>query len=113
LFSAGDVAFYAQSQAMWTGLTRFLACLGWALTVALAGTAVCWGFGYVACGVWTSRAALRRRTGDGWAPDDDLDRGTADEVARGLTEIERYLAAAAQTRPDRRQPRRQGERDAA
>jgi hypothetical protein len=119
LFSAGDPAFYAQSQAMWTGLTRFLAYLGWAVTLALAGTAVCWGFGYVACGAWTSRAAVRRRTYEGWTPDDDLDRATADEVARGLTEIEGYLIAAAQTRQDRlqsrprQQPRAQGGRDAA
>jgi hypothetical protein len=116
LFSAGDAAFYAQSQAMWTGLTRFLAYLGWALTAALAGTAVCWGFGYVACGSWTSRAALRRRAGGQWAPDADLDRETAAEVTRGLTEIEGFLAAAAQKRQERlqsRPPRTHGERDAA
>jgi hypothetical protein len=118
LFSAGDAAYYAQSQAVWTGVVRFLAYLGWALTAALAGTAVCWGFGYVACGGWTSRAALRSPEGEAWAPDDDLDRQTADEVARGLTEIEGYLAAAAQRREDRlrsrpQQPPRPGERDAA
>jgi hypothetical protein len=113
VFSAGDPAFYAQSQAMWTGLTRFLAYLGWALTAALAGTAVCWGFGYVACGAWMSRGAVRRRAG--WAPDEDLDPDTAAEVERGLTEIEGFLAAAAETRAQRlrSRPPQRGERDAA
>jgi hypothetical protein len=118
LFSAGDAAFYAQSQAMWAGAARFLAYLGWALTAALAGTAVCWGFGYVACGAWTSRAALRRPApGDGdWVPDADLDRETAAEVARGLDQLEGFLAAAAQLRQERlesRRPRPNGERDGA
>jgi hypothetical protein len=114
LFSAGDAAFYAQSQAMWTGLSRFLAYLGWALVAALAGTAVCWGFGYVACGSWTSRTSWRRpprRTG-GWRPDQDLDPATAEEVSRGLDEIEGFLAAAAaQNRPRPAQHRPRTDRD--
>ena len=113
LFSAGDAAFYAQSQVLWTGLTRFLAYLGWALAAALAGSAVCWGFGYVACGAWTSRAVGRRPTEPEWVPDEDLDRATVEEVARGLEEIEGYLAAAARHRPQPRPRPGHGERDTA
>jgi hypothetical protein len=91
----------AIARAVWAALRRFLSCLAWTAVAAFAGAGGCWCCGYVGRESWIRVGSMARRPMDGsWWVTDDVDVAVTREAARGIREIEVYLAAAS----DRQQP---------
>jgi hypothetical protein len=89
---ASQVGGYVVFEQIWSQVRHGLAVLGWVIFAGLVAAAGCWCCGYVVhSDVWRSLPpARRRRSADAPAvlPDDDV----AQEAARGIREIERYLS---------------------
>jgi hypothetical protein len=85
----GGYVVYAQ---LWSQIRHGLAVLGWMIWLGLVGAACCWCCGYVVRSeAWRGRPSARRvrpaHAGAGL-----VEAKIADEVARGIREIERYLS---------------------
>lgn len=89
----------ATARAAWAGVRRFLNCLAWAAVAAFAGAGGCWCCGYAGRESWMRVGSLRRPPEGSWWATDDVDRAVTREAARGIREIEAYLAAASPGRP--------------
>lgn len=110
---SGSSAAYDAMQVVWVEMRHVLEVFIWALIVGLAGAAGCWCCGYAVRSAWlkTGPPARRPRTRPGAVPDADsdgvpdaqataIDLTVAEEIDRGIHEIEAYLASACAGRPD-------------
>ena len=90
----------AIARAVWAASRRFLSSLAWTAVAAFAGAGGCWCCGYVGRDSWTRAGSARRPRDGSWWASDDVDVAVTREAARGIREIEAYLAASS----DRPQP---------
>ena len=83
---------------LYLAVRQLLVYLVWVLAAALAGAGACWCCGYGAQAAWTkaeaARQAWREARGAEPAPDE-----ITEEAARGISEIEEFLAARATVLP--------------
>ena len=103
---SGSSAAYDAVQVVWVEMRHVLEVFVWALVVGLAGAAGCWCCGYAARGVWLKAGPPARRPrgrhgpgedaapGDAQADVSAIDLTVAEEIDRGIHEIEVYLASA-------------------
>src|SRR5689334_17915457 len=108
---SGPSAAIALSQVLWDEVRHAVAVLCWLLVIGLAGAAGCWCCGYAARSAWLRAGPPMRRSRRGAARDVDLtadppdvDPELAEEVARGIREIELYLARVGSPEPAAGEP---------
>lgn len=88
---ASPVDGYLVFEQLWGQVRHGIAVLGWVILAGLVAAAGCWCCGYVVhSDSWLVRPAFRRRR----APADPatLPDDIAEEAARGIREIERFLS---------------------
>ena len=88
---------YAGTALLWNVLRTAMNYLLWAVAAALIAAAVCWCCGAGARAAWArvgpARPARARRDTRAAAPAGPVPDACEREAARGIREIERYLAA--------------------
>jgi hypothetical protein len=108
---SGSSAAYGALQVAWVDMRHVLEVFVWALIVGLAGAAGCWCCGYAVRSAWLKAGPPARRPrarpgpAEDAAPDGDarttaIDLTVAEEIERGIRDLEAYLASACAGRPD-------------
>ncbi len=78
---------------LFLAVRQLLVYMAWILAAALAGAAACWCCGYGAQAAWSKAESSRRAWQAARRGEEPIDDEVADEVDRGITEIETFLAA--------------------
>lgn len=99
--ASGTVGGYVMFEQLWSLIRHGLALLGWVICMGLMAAACCWCCGYVVrSDAWRGRSpsrspSSRPRPAHASSSPERLslaEAEIADEAARGIREIERYLS---------------------